>query len=141
MFSYRFCCHDFAIGQSSSAELQCASECPPPFSAPFYTFGHFPRASRKERRELGGRSTVVRPSIPRARVDAPCPLTFSSFLCVRRMRRLPARAPSSDRSPQSCGLGGINASTSMLANYLLSRKFCYGMRSMNQNSMKFEVIV
>ena len=38
--SYRFCCHDFAIGQSSSAELQCASECPPLFAALFYMFGH-----------------------------------------------------------------------------------------------------
>ena len=37
--SYRFCCHDFAIGQSSSAELQCASECPPLFAAVFYMFG------------------------------------------------------------------------------------------------------
>ena len=86
------------LGQSSSAELQCASECPPLFAAPFYTIGHsLLSACVKE----GGRSTILPAPSLTCRLDAHCTLTFSSFLCVRQDAR--ARSP-----PQSAPLRSIS---------------------------------
>ena len=117
------------LGQSSSAELQCASECPPPFVAPFYTIGHsLLSACVKE----GGRSTIL-PAFPPPRThawfDAPCTLTFSSFLCVRRATRArgKTRAPAPRPNRRRCGPGGfIYASIAFIAKYHTGRNSSEG---------------